>query len=80
MDVAKELKVVCRLLKDGSQDKKCTELTAEDYTPWEEVPEQQKQAQQRIWSERLSRNMSAYFCQHPDEYAVLIEKGIAERI
>lgn len=78
--MAKELTVVCRLLKEGSQDKKCTELTAEDYTPWEDVPPEQKERQMKIWSERLSRNMSAYFRQHPDEYNKLIEKGIAERI
>ena len=64
----KPLTVTCYLLHKGSENVKCTEIKkGEDYTPWNDIPEKDKAKQLKIMSERLSRSVSTYFHQHPEE-------------
>lgn len=64
----KPLTAICRQLKPGSENKKCTELTKADYTPWEDMTQEEKDKQLRKMSERLSRDLSIVFRQHPEEW------------
>lgn len=53
---------------------KCTcYISIDDAEPVEfgELTEEQTQRCKKIWAERLSRVSSAYFTNHPQEYAAL---------
>ena len=39
--------------------------------PWADVTEEEKQTFLQTASERLSRTMSAYYTQHPEEFALI---------
>ena len=55
-----ELKCICYISIDGAEP-----------VPVESISQEQKARCKRIWAERLSRMSSAYFSNHPEEYAAL---------
>lgn len=54
----KKLTASCYISIDGA-----------DPVPWNSLTQEEKENVKVIWSERLSRHMSAYYAQHMDEYA-----------
>lgn len=55
-----EIKCTCYVMMDGAEP-----------VPIESLTQEQKEYCKRVWTERLSRVSSAYFSNHPEEYAVI---------
>lgn len=58
--MASKLKYRCLIEIDGQEPVELDSLSSEE-----------KERVRGIWSARLSRNMSAYYSQHPEEYGKL---------
>lgn len=54
------LKCTCYISLDGAEP-----------VPIESLTREQKEHCKRVWSERLSRVSSAYYSNHPEEYAAI---------
>ena len=53
---------------------KCTcyiSMDGEEPVPWDTLTDEQTQRCKKVWAERLTRVSSAYFTNHPQEYAGL---------
>ncbi len=55
-----EIKCTCYVMMDGAEP-----------VPIESLTQEQKEYCKRVWADRLSRVSSAYFSNHPEEYAVI---------
>ncbi len=55
-----DIKCTCYIMLDGAEA-----------VPIESLTQEQQERCRRVWSERLSRVSSAYFSNHPEEYAAI---------